>query len=228
MKQKKVKTMLLAGSLAALLTIGGSVAYLTDVERTTNKFQVGKVDIELSEPNWNEDDNQQIEPTQVIKKDPMVTNIGVNDAYVYLEVEVPMAEVITAAENGIREANGAKVYQELFTFESNNNWTLISKNELNNYMVYTYSYDKILSAGDATNTLFDTVTFANVVEGQIDENKYEIPVHAFAIQTENTGNGSGNVKAEAKAAYTKYVNQNLKQPGAVEVQGNRPAPAGSK
>ena len=52
------------------------------------------------------------------------------------------------------------------------------------------------------------MTFANVIEGQIDSREYIVPVEAFAIQTANTGDGSGNIPAEALAAYQKYVNQN--------------------
>ncbi len=218
MKNKFNKKMgLRMGALALLgvIAIGGSLAYLTDSEQTVNKFQVGKVDIELEEPNWNEEENQKIEPSQVIPKDPTVSNVGVNDAYVYVEVQIPMEDVITAAEDGTREADGEAVYQELFTFTANEKWTLISKEEINGNMVYTYSYDEILAPGASTNPLFDSVTFANVVEGQIDEAKFDVPVHAFAIQTANTGDGSGDIPAEALAAYEKYVNQNLKQPGAV-------------
>ena len=119
-----------------------------------------------------------------------------------------METVITAATDGTRENGGVAVKQELFKFTPNANWTQISIKEENNYMVYVYSYDKILSAGESTNTLFDTVTFANVIEGQIDTNEYTIPVEAFAIQTANTGDGSGNVPSEALTAYQKYVNQN--------------------
>lgn len=201
--------------LAGALTVGGSIAYLTDTGRTTNKFTVGKVEVQLDEPNWKEPDNQKLEAGQTFAKDPTVTNTGVNDAYVYLEVQVPMADVITANADGTRAASGAAVHQELFTFASNPGWTQISKKEVSNHMVYTYSYDEIMSAGQKTRPLFNTMTFANVVEGQIDLNKYEVPVHAFAIQTIGTSEATGNVQVDAKAAYAKYANQNLGQSGAV-------------
>lgn len=208
MNKKKLFTTLGALSLAATLSIGGTVAYLTDQDAADNKFTVGKVDIELEEPNWEEEEHQDLQAGESVKKDPLITNTGINDAYVYLEVQVPMDTVITAAQDGTRENGGLAVKQELFTFTANNNWTQISKTEANGHMVYVYSYDKILAANESTNTLFDTITFANIIEGQIDSREYTIPVEAFAIQTANTGDGSGNVPAEALAAYTKYVNQN--------------------
>ena len=214
MNKKKLSTIIITLVLALCLTIGGSVAYLTDAERTTNHFTVGKVDIQLTEPSWVESENQKLEAGVTIKKDPTLTNTGINDAYVYLEVQIPMADVITAAQDGTRQQNGAAVHQQLFTFQADSDWTLISQKELNGNMVYTYSYNYILTPNQSTSALFETVTFANVVEGQIDQNQYDISVSGFAIQTANTGDGSGNIPSEAKTAYEKYVNQNLGQSGA--------------
>lgn len=208
MNKKKLFTTLGALSLAATLSIGGTVAYLTDQDAADNKFTVGKVDVDLEEPEWDEDEHQDLQAGESVKKDPQIVNTGVNDAYVYLEVQVPMETVITAAADGTRENGGAAVKQELFTFTPNANWTQISKTEANNHMVYVFSYDQVLAAGETTNTLFDTMTFANIIEGQIDLNEYIVPVEAFAIQTANTGDGSGDVPSEALAAYQKYVNQN--------------------
>ncbi|MBQ7370774.1 MAG: Camelysin metallo-endopeptidase, partial [Blautia sp.] len=66
-----------------------------------------------------------------------------------------------------------------------------------------------------TSTLFDTVTFANVIEGQLDTNVLEMPVRAYAIQTENTGGSETEIVKKATVAYEKYVNQNQGQDGKV-------------
>lgn len=86
------------------LAAGGTAAYLTDFETATNSFTVGKVDIDLDEPNWKPEDNTDLVPTQVIRKDPYVANKGVNEAFVYLEVSVPVRNVITVAKDGTRNA----------------------------------------------------------------------------------------------------------------------------
>ena len=94
---------------------------------------------------------QKIVPTQVIKKDPYVKNVGVNEAFVYLEVSVPVSEVITAAQDGTRNAL-AKT--ELFSYAKNNDWTQLEKKEIGQNMVYTYAYNHILNPGRKTTTLF--------------------------------------------------------------------------
>ena len=95
MKNRKMVKGIALGAMIAALAAGGTAAYLTDFETTTNSFTVGKVDIELDEPGWKPEENTKIVPTQVIKKDPYVKNVGVNEAFVYLEVSVPVSEVIT-------------------------------------------------------------------------------------------------------------------------------------
>lgn len=94
------------GAMIAALAAGGTAAYLTDFETTTNSFTVGKVDIELDEPGWKPEENTKIVPTQVIKKDPYVKNVGVNEAFVYLEVSVPVSEVITAGSGRDQKCPG--------------------------------------------------------------------------------------------------------------------------
>ena len=89
------------------------------------------------------------------------------------------------------------------------------------YNVYTYSYNKVLLEGETTEPLFEKVRMINVIEGELDSVKLEIPIKAFAIQAAHTGTDpdspdDGNdyptdpeqVQKEAKLAYEKYLNQN--------------------
>lgn len=206
-KNKNTIAALCALALCAITLIGGTLAYLTDTEVTSNKFTIGKVDIDLTEPNWNEEENQQLEAGVTVKKDPTIKNTGINDAYTYLQVQIPQKSVVTADKNGVRENNGTPVLQPIFSFTANQNWSLIKKETTDDFITFVYSYDKILKPGESTNPLFNTVTLANVIEGQIDTQTFEIPVKAFAIQTANTGDGSGNIPSEALAAYQKYLQQ---------------------
>ena len=57
MKKNTVKIMALAGILC-LASVGGVSAYLTDYEKVSNEFTVGKVDIELKEPEWKPEENR--------------------------------------------------------------------------------------------------------------------------------------------------------------------------
>ncbi len=209
--KKMVKGIALAAMLAALAA-GGTAAYLTDFETATNSFTVGKVDIELDEPNWKPDDNTKIVPTQVIKKDPFIKNRGINEAFVYLEVSVPVRNVITAAQDGTRNAL-AKT--ELFSYTKNKEWTQLERKAIGQNMVYTYAYNHILKPGEKTTTLFNTVTFANIIEGQLDTQQLDMPVRAYAIQSTNTGEDKTTIPEQAAAAYQKYVNQNKGLSGGV-------------
>ena len=211
MKKNTVKIMALAGILC-LASVGGVSAYLTDYEKVSNEFTVGKVDIELKEPEWKPEENKKIEPSKVIHKDPQITNTGTNDAFVYMEVSIPMANVEAAAENG--ERLGKKV-QELFYFEAKDNWMQLSVQNTESRRTYTYAYKKILKPQETSESLFDTVKFLNLIEGQLDGQTFEIPVRAYAIQTSYTGGSSDNLSEQIKAAYEKYVNQNKNQDGKV-------------
>ena len=211
MKKNTVKIMTLAGILC-LASVGGVSAYLTDYEKVSNEFTVGKVDIELKELEWKPEENKKIEPSKVIHKDPQITNTGTNDAFVYMEVSIPMANVEAAAENG--ERLGKKV-QELFSFEAKDSWMQLSVQNAESRRTYTYAYKKILKPQETSETLFDTVKFLNLIEGQLDGQTLEIPVRAYAIQTSYTGGSSDNLPEQIKAAYEKYVNQNKNQDGKV-------------
>ena len=211
MKKNTVKIMTLAGILC-LASVGGVSAYLTDYEKVSNEFTVGKVDIELKEPEWKPEENKKIEPSKVIHKDPQITNTGTNDAFVYMEVSIPMANVEAAAENG--ERLGKKV-QELFYFEAKKSWMQLSVQNTESRRTYTYAYKKILKPQETSEALFDTVKFLNLIEGQLDGQTFEIPVRAYAIQTSYTGGSSDNLSEQIKAAYEKYVNQNKNQDGKV-------------
>ena len=192
--------------------ITGTMAYLTDYDAVTNEFTVGKVDIDVSEPTWNPEDNDDLLPTQEINKDPRITNSGINEAYVYLEVSVPVRSLITA------DASGNRIEEapiELFSFQADENWTLMDSYEKESNKIYIYSYNEILVPEETTTALFEKMTFANVVEGQIDGQTFEIPVRAYAIQTTNTGGDGESVPEQARNAFEAYINQNAGYTGQV-------------
>ena len=126
--------------------------------------------------------------------------------------KAPAVNVITVAKDGTRNAL-AKT--ELFSFTKNKDWTQLERTEVGQNMVYTYAYNHILKPGTKTTTLFDTVTFANIIEGQLDTQQIDMPVRAYAIQATNTGDDKTTVLEQATAAYQKYVNQNKGQAGGV-------------
>ena len=129
----KKKNIVIAIATVCVLVIGASFAYFVDHSKVTNSFTVGDIEVEVSEPNWNPEEGKDITPNKIIKKDPLVTNTGVNDAYAFISVKVPKADVTTVTANGT--LNEKKV-QDLFTYTVNNNWKLIKTNAADDHTEY--------------------------------------------------------------------------------------------
>lgn len=243
---KKVVGVIMMAALA-ISTIGGTLAYLTDNEHATNVFTYGDSDLDITgqEPNWDPDGDgvpggtaEYVQPTETFTKDPSITNVGDVDAYAYIEVAVPVTDAIYVNKDGVRQNGGNAAHIELFEFnatgktcqtatdgiglsEVNDKWTQMYKKEMavggKTKMVYTYCYNEILKPGETTANLFDTITFANIIEGQVggEDVELDVDINFYAIQALNTGDNGASVPAQAKNAYDKYANQNVGQPGEV-------------
>lgn len=74
MKHKSLLLGAVAVMLTAALAIGGTIAYFSDeTETKTNTFTVGKVDITLTEPKWDESADHTLMPSTSYDKDPTIT-----------------------------------------------------------------------------------------------------------------------------------------------------------
>ena len=190
-----VKAAVLAFAMIAVMMIGGISAYFTDGDTATNTFTVGKISLDLQEPNWDEDKAKDITPNQTIKKDPQILNDGINDEFVFLEVIVPYENVIVANEDGTRKPAADT---ELYYYTVNNGWAEIAtiKDAATKTVTHLYVYgtaDKCtaLKKDVTTPTLFDTVTFVNLVEDQgLEEATLDIVINAYGIQTTNVNGGT--------------------------------------
>ena len=203
----------------ALLSLGGTLAYMTDHESAENKFTVGKVDFNLYERNWDGElpdgtyatssnatssnatpsDALGIEQAEdmyagkEITKDPAIKNNSKNDAYLRMTVKVPIATVSTADRDGNLLNGGQPQETDLFTYTVNPDsgmrpvspWPATE----NGFHVYEYMYtgdgyqEIPVPAGHDIPPLFYTVTFANVVDGEISEDTEFIYVDFKAIQS---------------------------------------------
>ena len=104
MKKNMIKGSIVGFGLAAILTTGGLMAYFTDSDTQTNTFTVGKVTVDLQEPEWDKypdtdkdgvpDEAEDMTPNKTIKKDPTITNTGINDQFVFATVQVPCRNII--------------------------------------------------------------------------------------------------------------------------------------
>ena len=195
--KKKSLALLMAVVMLFGVTVGGTIAWLiAESEEVTNTFTVGKISIDLQEPEWVPP--TEIVPQQEFKKDPQIKNDGLNDAFVFLKVTVPYDNVVTANEDGSK--NDAKD-TELFTYDVKEGWTeLVSKQVKDSNaktITHLYAYTggqpstmESLAVNASTPKLFDYVRFANIVEDQqIEAATLNIVVDAFAIQTTNLNDG---------------------------------------
>lgn len=165
-KKMKQKIKILAAiCLIAILSLGGTLAYMTDYEAAENKFTVGKVDFNLYETNWDGElpdgsyaSSSNATPSDAlgineakdmyagkeIPKDPAIKNNSKNDAYLRMTVTIPVARVVTADEDGNLNYGGQEADTELFTYELNpdSGMRLLSSEpeEKDGYHIYEYIY----------------------------------------------------------------------------------------
>ena len=180
--KKKIVSLALAVCLLAIAAVG-TLAYFTDkTETKTNTFTVGNVNITLTEPNW--DEPETVEPGLTYAKDPTVTNVGANDAYIRVDVTVSDWAAFTAAA----AAHNITDLTTIFGGYVDADWTRmnISVNSDADTATYSYFYKSILAVGDDA-TLFTDVTipaaFTSAEMAALGED-FTIDVIAYAIQAD--------------------------------------------
>ena len=210
MKKVNLKVVLAAAAALAVLTVGGIYAYLTFTQSVTNTFTVGNVSATLTEPGWDAaaDEHSDIYPTKKFVKDPTITiGEGSNDAVVFMEVTYPVQNVVTANSDG---SKNAAVDTQLFTPGTlGDGWTELSAKETTGEGTVrkVYGLNTELAAGEDS-TLFEEVTFANVVEGEV-SGSLDVVVKADVIQAGGmTKAGDTYTAEELGAIYDKFVAQN--------------------
>jgi len=203
---KEMKKTMISGSKSAVgmtalvclllagLFVGSISAYFTDGDTVTNTFTVGKISLELQEPDWDPEAARDMTPNQTVKKNPQIYNDGINSEFVFMEVILPYDKLVTANDNGT--LNGA-ADTELYSYSVNSGWHQMSRTQDIDKKTVTYLYvygnDSTcteLAAGSTTPALFETVKLVNVVEDQALEGKTkQIIINAYGIQTANINGG---------------------------------------
>ena len=181
--KKKIISLCLVAALAVVAIAGTSLAYFTDKDAKTNTFTLGNVDIELNEENW-------AAPTAAVPdveyaKDPVVTNIGENNAWIRVDVTLSDAAAFTAAAAKHQITDLATI----FAGHDETKWTLAGEpvyNNKNDTLTYSYYYNTVLAVDESTEPLFTSVTIPAVFDN--DDMKeigadFTIDVTAHAIQT---------------------------------------------
>lgn len=196
MKKKTIISLCLVAAIALLAIGGATLAYFTDNESATNVFTVGNIDIELTEPNWEEPET--VLPGITYDKDPTVTNVGANDAWVRVNVTLSDYAAFKAAADAHQIADLTTVFAG---FEDSK-WTLAGTPVVDttaDTVTYSYYYNTILAVDANTGALFTSVTvpaaFNNEEMAALGDD-FTIDVTADAIQAEGF-----TTVAEAFAAF---------------------------
>ena len=213
MKLKKILTLMCCAVLLVCISVGATIAYLTDEEEVVNTFTVGNVQITLDEalvntygePLKTNDDNTttvvddvkdadrvvensyKLLPAHEYTKDPTVTVLADSeDCYVRAIVTLTKGAAIYAlpVEYKISEC-----------FNVNAKWTLADEkyNEADDTFTYEFWYDEVVELSDEDTTLepvFTTVTMPkNITNEELATlDGLEITVTAHAIQADGFAN----------------------------------------
>lgn len=211
-KSKKIAIGVLILSLVAAISVGGTLAYLTDSQKVTNTFDITDLDITLTEPNWDPDSGTEMTPGDTMYKDPTITAVE-NDSYMRVIVTIidndsesenfgkaiTDADRLTAILNMVRYDSSYNVKNDPLTtgidtdkrysledLESyptvNPNFTLASSAN----GTYYYNYNNVFNEGDSVVLFTNVVVPADYSREQIRLiGKFQIEVYAQAIQAKN-------------------------------------------
>ena len=209
---RKTLLMLACAVMLVLVSVMGTMAYLTSQDTVTNTFTVGNVQIKLDEAKANADgspvpnadrvkaNSYKLLPGHTYAKDPMVTVLkGSESSYVKMTVTFAKA----AELDKIFAPNGANMIS-IFNGYDSTNWIYKGNTEDTKANTRTYEFwykEKVNALNDnvVLDALFDSIT----VPGSITNTQLAtiegmtITVNAYAIQAD----GFANAEA-AWAAYT--------------------------
>ncbi|MDD7602442.1 MAG: SipW-dependent-type signal peptide-containing protein [Firmicutes bacterium] len=207
--KKKALLMVLCAVVLVLVSVMGTMAYLTSTDKVVNTFTVGNVQIKLDEAKANTDgtlvenaervkaNSYKLLPGHTYNKDPMVTVLkGSESSYIKMTVTFSKAneldEIFAPGANMLKIFNGYE----------GTNWIYKGNTKgANNTRTYEFWYKEAVAAPDgneALDALFDSIT----VPGTITNDQLKkiegmtITVNAYAIQADGF-----NTPEAAWAAY---------------------------
>ena len=111
-------------TLACLVVIsilfGMTNSYLTDIESKYNIITIGNVKLKIEEPKY--EDSQTFAAGDTIVKDPVITNTGTEDEYVFFSIAVPKRAVTLLYEEDEYEKNDSTKIIHKEGIPTANNW----------------------------------------------------------------------------------------------------------
>ena len=193
MNKKKILSLALVVCVAAILAIGGTLAYFTDTDEATNTFTVGNVMIDLTEPNWEaETDHDDVYPGEALAKDPTVANVGDNPCFVRVKV-TGLDQFGEKGDITLRYIDADGIYHDGY---NTTDWTYKDGYYyFNKLLCDTADLDNGYNDGltDKTTPVFSQIVMPFGLEG--DEETQPIVVTAEAVQAQGARASYSAVKA---------------------------------
>lgn len=208
---KNMKKYGLAVGLIGLAAVAGIGAYFTGTDAKSDSYTIGSIEIENK---FVAQANEDITPLYEMSYDSAkIANVGINDAYVFMTVDIPMAEVYTSDADG--NCSASAELKELFEINFDGaavgaGWERVGEalkledaagEQVGTRYVYAYATDGKLTelAPDATteNSIFSILKFINVADTDADGNAVApefniegrddltVKLVAYGIQTQN-------------------------------------------
>ena len=189
MKRKSLLITVVACMLVAAISIGGTIAWLTDSDKAENKFTIGYVDIAVQEEGWTESESKSIAPDGAVDKAPYIANTGANPCLIRATYAISDSSLVTHLE--VLDLPGAG-----WSAKQDDGW---------------YYYLSVVPAGGKTATPLFTGIKLLYTYTELDKSvNFNIPVTAQAVQSENMKgiNGTGTeTLAAVMAAFDLYETQ---------------------
>ena len=198
--KKQALLMVLCAVVLVLVSVMGTMAYLTSQDTVTNTFTVGKVAITLDEAKANADgslfdqgatrvkeNNYKLLPGHTYAKDPMVTVLeGSENSYIKMTVTFTKAAELDA----IFAPAGADM-TSIFNGYDGSNWIAkdVTKDTVKNTRTYEFWYKEAVAA-PSENVPLDALFDSIAVPGSITNEQLAtiegmtITVNAYAIQAD--------------------------------------------
>ena len=142
---KKKLTIVVSLFLVLALSIGGTIAWLTDTDSVTNTFTIGKVDITLTEPAGAAVEyDYSIVPGAVYAKDPTITvTTDSEDCWLFVKIE---------DKNNTNDAGAKYITYEVRTGEGN--WTQLTTDKAGNDITAQQIYYRKVAKDAETKTFY--------------------------------------------------------------------------
>lgn len=202
--KKKIFTTALAIALIVLSIAGSSLAYFTDVEKATNVFTAGNVDIKLTYGGETADEDSapgalveiqtgNVYPGMAYSSSAVITNIGSEAAYVGAIFTLSGSSLSAVIKETADADNIPAAIRDVFTISTENDVAYEAKyifDSVNNeWSVYVVLTEKLAGSAAASATINATVAIPTAWDNA-EMSKFNgatVKVTAYATQTVGAG-----------------------------------------